>query len=238
MSLMSTLRQSGITNDVLLPEYQREGDAPVYLLRASLDEAPHLWEHLRTLVEATGYWPILGWDLFKTPPWSEASTRSVIEAAEAEDVKAWFYGKVAERIARRFEQEPPSERKPYPLLDPLIGSQFAHTPAGMVSIALIPSRATWEGPAYLRMYEETQAPEVHVAVLHYWHARWKAEVTAMNSANLEVRVLAPPTAWDDARQLAIEQYLYCEDLVDQGTHSIRELANSLLGATEWRFWWD
>ncbi|WP_414650247.1 DUF4253 domain-containing protein, partial [Duganella sp.] len=34
------------------------------------------------------------------------------------------------------------------------------------------------------------------------------------------------------------QYLYCADIVDQGTESIEALAATLLNARVWYFWWD
>jgi hypothetical protein len=41
-----------------------------------------------------------------------------------------------------------------------------------------------------------------------------------------------------SRQLAQEQYAYCEDIVEQGTGSLANLAATLLDAPTWHFWWD
>jgi hypothetical protein len=39
-------------------------------------------------------------------------------------------------------------------------------------------------------------------------------------------------------QLAMEQYLYCADIVDQGVESVANLATLLLKQKVWYFWWD
>jgi Domain of unknown function (DUF4253) len=42
----------------------------------------------------------------------------------------------------------------------------------------------------------------------------------------------------DALDLAREQYIYCSDIVSQGTGTLEALAAGLLGGTAWFFWWD
>jgi Domain of unknown function (DUF4253) len=36
----------------------------------------------------------------------------------------------------------------------------------------------------------------------------------------------------------MEMYFLCPDAVDQGAESTEALANSILGANVWYFWWD
>jgi hypothetical protein len=36
----------------------------------------------------------------------------------------------------------------------------------------------------------------------------------------------------------MEMYYFCPDVVDQGTGSVKALAESILGANVWFFWWD
>jgi hypothetical protein len=38
--------------------------------------------------------------------------------------------------------------------------------------------------------------------------------------------------------LAREQYLYCGDIVDQGTGTLSRLATALMADDWWYFWWD
>jgi hypothetical protein len=43
---------------------------------------------------------------------------------------------------------------------------------------------------------------------------------------------------DAATTLAVEQFTYAYDIVEQGTQSIEALAAILLGGPMWFFWWD
>jgi hypothetical protein len=53
-----------------------------------------------------------------------------------------------------------------------------------------------------------------------------------------MRVANPPTTKEDALKLAEEQFVYCEDIVTQGTETIENLAAGLINAKKWYFWWD
>jgi hypothetical protein len=68
--------------------------------------------------------------------------------------------------------------------------------------------------------------------------RWGAEIVAMVSGSIEMRVLRPPTTWEEAFELAQEQSSYCPDLVEQMIGSVNSLAKVLQNGPVWRFWWD
>lgn len=69
--------------------------------------------------------------------------------------------------------------------------------------------------------------------------RWKAEVVSMVPGVVEMRVLQPPTTFEEALGLAKEQFLYAPDLVAQDLGgSINTLARILLNGRVWYFWWD
>ena len=55
---------------------------------------------------------------------------------------------------------------------------------------------------------------------------------------LEMRVARPPADREGALDLARQHYLYCPDLVDQGTPTLDGLGAALLGSPVWSFWWD
>lgn len=48
----------------------------------------------------------------------------------------------------------------------------------------------------------------------------------------------PPRDRVEAKALAREQYLYCADIMEQGTNTLVKLASALLDAEAWFFWWD
>ena len=109
-----------------------------------------------------------------------------------------------------------------------------------VHLLLIPARAGWEVPAYLRWGDWNACPptEYHVAALRKWHEEFGAELVGINGDAMNIRAARPPRTREAALALAREQYGYCPDIVDQGVGSLAALAATLM-ATEWWFlWWD
>ena len=109
-----------------------------------------------------------------------------------------------------------------------------------VHILLIPARATWEVPAFLRWgdWNACPPPEYHVAALRAWHRRYGAELVGINADTMDVRAARRPADRTEAMSLAREQYRYCPDIVDQGAETISALAAVLTAGDWWYFWWD
>lgn len=113
-------------------------------------------------------------------------------------------------------------------------------PLPTVHIALIPTSMSWQVPAYLRFgsFNECPSPAEHVALMKFWSDQYGAEIVGVTSDTVEMMVRRPPKAKNAAMQLAKQQYLYCADIVDQGTETLAALAATLLGGSVWFFWWD
>jgi len=113
-------------------------------------------------------------------------------------------------------------------------------PLPEVAIVLVPATESWQVPCLLGYggWNECPAPEEHSAVLKRWQERYGATLVAMTSDTIELAVDRPPRSRDDALALAREHYVYCADIVDQGTRTIEALAAALLNAPVWFFWWD
>lgn len=113
-------------------------------------------------------------------------------------------------------------------------------PLKAVHVALVPTRNSWEAPAYLKFggWNDCPNPEERVAALKYWYEQYGAQVVGITHDVVELGVTRPPAERMAALVLALEHYAYCYDLVDQGTDSISELAATLLDASVWYFWWD
>lgn len=109
-----------------------------------------------------------------------------------------------------------------------------------VAIALIPTGDSWKVPCYLKFggWNECPFPAEHAAVMRRWQAKYGAEVVTITQDTVEMRVEHPPMSRDEALALAREQFVYCADIVSQGTQTIDALAASLLDAPTWFFWWD
>jgi hypothetical protein len=87
-------------------------------------------------------------------------------------------------------------------------------------------------------WNECPPPVVHAATLRDWGQRFGAELVALTGDVVELAVARPPTDRAPGLELAREQYLYCGDIVWQGTDGLETLAAGLKGGTVWFFWWD
>ncbi len=117
---------------------------------------------------------------------------------------------------------------------------LSREPRPLVYIAEVPTPRPWEIPAFLRYggWNECPGPEEQVAIHRRWFERYGAELYAMAGDVVECWVARPPSTRDAAEALAREQFLYCGDIVDQGTTALLPLAAQLKGARAWFFWWD
>lgn len=113
-------------------------------------------------------------------------------------------------------------------------------PKPVVYLARIPTTKAWEIPAHLKFggWNECPAPEQHVSILRRWTEKHGLEIYAMTGDVLECTVTRPPSNRTDAMALAREQFLYCNDIVYQGTETFSLLAATLLHSKVWFFWWD
>lgn len=113
-------------------------------------------------------------------------------------------------------------------------------PLDKVHILILPTKEAAAVPAYLRWggWNACPAPEYHVAALRDWHRRYGAVPVAMTGDVINVHVTRRPQSRDDALSLAREQFLYCEDIVLQGTDTLAPLAAGLMQSDWWFFWWD
>lgn len=116
----------------------------------------------------------------------------------------------------------------------------AREPLSRAYVALAPTTTCWHLPAYLRFgaWNDCPQPEEHVAMMRFWHRCWGAEVVGITRDVVEMWMGQPPSNKVDALKLAKQQYLYCQDIVDQGTQTLESLAAGLLDGTSWFFWWD
>jgi len=104
----------------------------------------------------------------------------------------------------------------------------------------IPVDRSWKIPAHLQFggWNECPDPEIQCAVWRYWEAKYGAAIISVSCDVVEAYVPNPPTTVAEAMALAWEQYLYCNDIVDQGTETIANLAAGIINHNLWYFWWD
>lgn len=110
----------------------------------------------------------------------------------------------------------------------------------VVELSLVGLKHPYEAPAYFSFggWNDCPVPEVQVAVLRDWHDRVGAVPAAIAGDILECVVARPPMNEADSLELAADQWLFCDDIVSQGTMSFRRLAIELWRKPQWYFWWD
>lgn len=239
------------------------GEERIYeLMMPEVDAIAH-WRRLRNVLPVHGYWPVVGWGsrwLDESEPdgrdWILAgSTQEILAESETADPEQWMASQ--EREWLEFLHDDSAEYdypEPSDAYEDILGewpesaepyTEFAipHDTATReqvprVPIALVPAKASWHVPAVLRLDAGYVSSAMHVAMARRWYDRYGAEIVGMLPDLLEMHVSRPPTTREAAEALAKEQFLYCRDVVVQGTETLQVLAAGLLHGTAWYFWWD
>ncbi|BDM80994.1 DUF4253 domain-containing protein [Acaryochloris marina] len=105
---------------------------------------------------------------------------------------------------------------------------------------LVPAQESWLAPISLAYgnWNECPAAYVHAALLQYWGQRFGASLAGISGDTVEMSIDNPPSTQEESLSLALEHYLYCPDIVDQGCETIEHLAALLMNGHAWSFWWD
>lgn len=121
-----------------------------------------------------------------------------------------------------------------------IAQDLQGRPLAKVHILLLPTQEGAAVPALLRWggWNECPSPTVQVAALRSWHQRYGVELVGISGDVMNLRAARRPTSREEALALAREQFLYCSDIVLQGTDTLSNLAATLMHDDWWYFWWD
>ncbi len=106
-------------------------------------------------------------------------------------------------------------------------------------LAKIPVRDPWEVFAWLPFggWNECPMPEEVLWIAKYWYERYGVIPAVMTRDILEFSA-RPIKDKNAALGAALEQYAFCQDIVDQGVGTIGRLAGGLMQSSVWYFWWD
>jgi hypothetical protein len=118
--------------------------------------------------------------------------------------------------------------------------ECTEVPLETVGFALVRLEHPYEAPARLGFLggEDVPAPELIVAAFREWEREYGAVPACITNDYIECVVDRPPQTPADAYSLGVEQWIFCEDIIAQGTHSVRGLAIHLWRSPQWYFWWD
>jgi hypothetical protein len=219
------------------------------------------WTRLRALTQQSGRCPLLlgGPDELEYleeafEDFAESPERRV--SAKPLDPVEWALGQYAERASDGDEEAADHAARlraltgplePAPLLHPRQPESFA-IPSGIggkkplreVVLALLPSSEPWSAAVQVHFggFNDCPNPEVHAGLFRAWAQEYGAEPVGITHDVIEARVLRPPWTLRQAERLALVQYAYAPDIVDQGVGTVEDLTTALFEAGSWFFWWD
>lgn len=159
-----------------------------------------------------------------------------IAKGELFDFESWLEHRNAQSSLEEILQTEPSfEHEPTECIGVLEAE-----PETPCSLLLVKSLESWHVPAHLAFGAWNECPPsyVHVAALKRWNAAQAAEIVSITRDSFYTRVQNPVESFDLAMALAEEHYAYCPDLVHQSDGSLKGLAQEILGASIWSFWWN
>lgn len=226
--------------------------APVWFGTVAGQDAFSAWQTIRGALPTRGGWPLILGDADELEYMSEAlevceegAVAQTLAAASQIDAAQWLAAQNNEREDWQDEMlnQPadwPSEPAREDLLFHSTQKISGREPHRRVTLAICPTGISHEAPAYLQFggFNACPLPEEHVALLRRWEEAYGVEVVCITHDVIEMLVHRPPDTPQAARQLALEQFAYCADIVEQGTGSVDALAVSLWGSRQWFFWWD
>ncbi len=196
--------------------------------------------------EKEGFWPML---------LSEEYARGLLEAPDTPEKlppvgsgKEFFQVRVDE-IRREVEKSGPDGWTQ--LLGEVAGGEkidrflsywdFRGKKTVPMVLVRVPVQNPWEVFAWLPFggWNECPGNEEHMAVAKYWFEEYGAFPSLMTCDVLEYSLPSQkPIPRERAKELAVEQFIYCADIVEQGVGTVGCLADSLAQSDHWYFWWD
>jgi hypothetical protein len=257
--LEGQLKAAGISGVELAVLSRTDRGDVLYFTTSGGEGAINLWEKLRAMAGATGHWPVLLGDIEKLTGLRDVgrknpeSVAETLKHAQTIAVPEWFKKKQGELLAefkKYNDGEAPADWMPQEGEWPrnvLPGTRFSspfvnfsETPVQNLGIALVPTEVPSEVVAFLEFGGWNWCPDnaEHCALHRYWEREFGAVVIAVTTDVVEMKVERGPNTRESAMSLAWQQYVYCADIVEQGTETIANLAATLLGGTSWFFWWD
>jgi hypothetical protein len=221
---------------------------PTYLFEVPGNAAIEVWDALLKTADDNGLSPVILGETGEARRMADnleichgVTPDDIIERSLELDVPVWLDRRREESDTAEPDGEDdwPDDVEPHGQLTGMIDDQTGD-PYPAVTVALVPTPASWESAAYLRFgnWNQCPSPDEHVAVWRRWNQLYGAEIICMTNDVIEARIARPPADREAAMTLALEQYAYCTDIVDQGVGSVLSLAAVLLDGPTWFFWWD
>ena len=108
-----------------------------------------------------------------------------------------------------------------------------------IYIAKIPTDKVYEVLAYVPFGGFNDCPEnsVHISIAKHWYEKYGAYPICIGPDTIQFKI-DNKIKKEEIEQLALEQYLYCGNIIWQGFESLNNLKTSIGNLCLWYFWWD
>lgn len=225
-----------------LTSFERADAAPLYVTPVAVTSAEQVWLEISNRAGELGYCPVLmsNTERFRTGSHNEYPYRETIETGLNLSAQAWLRDRDKE-LAEDFADLELHE--PWPEIE-LSGEKtfnlIEQASRQTLRLALLPVEHAFLIPAYLSLggWNDCPSAEEHVAMQKHWFEHYGALMATYGDDTIEFHVERPPRSREEATKLAKEQFLYCTDIVLQGTETLDRLGAELLDSPRWFFWWD
>ena len=109
-----------------------------------------------------------------------------------------------------------------------------------VILVKVPTKNPYEVLGYFGMggYNDCPLPAEQIAVAKYWYEKYGAAPAVITYDEIEFYVERPVQTLEETKKLAVEQYAFCYDIVEQGYRTFEKLVDGLYKNIQWYFWWD
>jgi Domain of unknown function (DUF4253) len=243
-ALESAIGMGGFSEYFVTPE------GAIYSAEVPASESAAAWRRSRESARGLGYWPVIfggqkdanNFKMLLTSP-NRVPAAQILEDSAKLDATAVL----AARFKKSRQLREDRAHGPWPGA-PVPSAQFhlptrsskSDDPDPLITIGLVPTDDPCVVPAVTGFGGWNECPKAseHVALHRHWQRTYGAELACMSRDIIEMSAGRRPSTQKEAIALATEQFLYCPDIVEQGTRTIETLAACLMASELWFFWWD
>ncbi|NLK96253.1 MAG: DUF4253 domain-containing protein [Clostridiales bacterium] len=165
----------------------------------------------------------------------ESFTKACLEDYKLVDLKEYFQSK-----KEYYDEEDRILQNDGDILYEESNSIYLGEKGEKIYIAKVPTNNIYEIMAYIPMGGFNECPEnyIHIALAKYWYDKYGAYPICIGNDTIQFRIDNSLSKEVNLEELALEQYLYCGDIVWQGVETLNNLKSSLANSKVWYFWWD
>ena len=242
------------------------GDENIFRGELPAGRIVETWMKLAGAASETKYWPIIRGALDEYHEPVECDADVILAAVPAGNIREILKGRMEERREELIEIRPEfteatdmdelarladatginlfgaSVEEPWPTEAPdrVSFHTVKESKGRPAAVLLIKVEHSYEVPAHLGFggWNDCPSPELQVAVLREWHKEYNAVPACITGDVLKCAVVKRPQTEAEAMKLAAEQWIFCDDIVGQGTQTVRKLAMEIWRSPNWFFWWD